>query len=332
MEINKEDLQALKPLYDIVTNIAIKLLSKKKDTSGILVRLGMEEGRKDFSLNHARVIKIINDGLQKGDVEKDLDTATFYEMLIVVNEMFLELSEKNSEEFKDNITRSIEEYLIDLKLDENSKAKRSRLQYVTEVANKTYNKVINDASNGLINQFKNVEKYMNLNMLSGQDNKKKYTEFYEEIEGYMFEMASQIYDGMKMEVNSSYLNDTFYISLGGHGAMNDIEETVTMLLESSRTPNGRRDIVANIGNVSKTVEISEQLLNVKRIVIDLTHLQVIFSGIITSVQNFAKIVNRNSPEFLISGKIDVRIRKEHEPDVAFVAGISIIGNINIIYM
>lgn len=318
MDIDKIEKYGIiaKPIIEFLSKIAFRIIEKDKDTIKILDKLAKEEGRIDFSPEHVKLIKIINDSLQHGDSSTDIDNVSFFEILEITKKEIERLEEENFKNFKNSIILSLKTRLSTID------GCNKDTDYINYVSNIAFENIDNIFKKNTMKNNYNYPYCVNYKIMNNLEKKEEYNKFYNSF----FESANNesinLFSILMVSVDSVYSDDkkTFEAFINGFGGVVNNNEILNKLFASTLLPDNRLKITEKIGVDTISVEISKDILSVEKIILDLRPTKFVFSGILSSILAFCKILDMQNNMFTNKkAEMILRINKNQKSEVTLTA-------------
>lgn len=287
-----------KPIGDILVKFAEGVIVKRGETLSVLTKLATDEGRLDFSKAHLSLFKEIGKHMPVDAVEGAIDNYSLFELLVVCDDIFNSLKKTVETEFEKTVKKNIKECLINWltvtgKYSDDPYYEKFRNlviddSFVFEVSNREF-------SSG--NKISEYPDKIYFSQYSGDVSKKEeYNAFYDSFVRACVAEAKTMYKNMAFISTVNYSGGKSTFLLGGYGGVSENEIILTELFNSTlrnEKRKGTEHLVAGIvGTDTYNYVISKNVLN-GDITFDLREVAIIYSGIISSILTFCKLIKRH---------------------------------------
>ena len=305
----------IKPVTSLLLKFAEKIIMRQDNTFYILEKLASDENRKDFSISHVVLIKEISKNLPIGDT--NIDNYSTFELLYICNNILNSFMEKELKKFELDVITNIKIDIVNwLKITGKYKDNAYNDQYINFVATKAFKTEIKNRqmANSLNNEIPEYPEKVFYSLCTGNESKlKEYFDFVKSIESICVIDARDKYRNMAFTSEVIYnkeLDDSAMFVLGGYGGVSDneiiLKELFNSTTKSDERSNNTKIIEGSIGTDDYRYIVSQRILN-KTISFDLRDVIFIYSGIISSILVFFKLIKRHSDkdislEIIISNK------------------------------
>lgn len=308
-----------KPAGEMLLKFAEKIITKQDNTFSILEKLSTDRGRLDFSEAHFLLFKEIAKNMPVGE-ENNIDNYSLFELMNIVEKIHSAIKEDAIKSFEKRVYEDVEAGVITwLQVTGKYRSNVFNEQYIKFITKKAIkieqrNRQLASPLNGGEPEY--PEKVYYSKYTGDISKKEEYELFVCNFIAVCLADAKTKYKDMAFISEVYYHdNDSVNFVLGGYGGVSDNEIILMELFNSTVRAELREGYIIPISGIMGTDEyhynVSKGVID-RNVSFDLKDVTFIYSGIMSSIIAFYKLIKRHSEKKTMTLEI---IISEKQKDV-----------------